>query len=178
MSPWCSDLSLVPTAGQEDQVSLIWIKESGRENQGRPRDWAINDLPKVKGLVSSKVKIWTQVFCLNVESWSLYSAAVIHSTSGSALESMAAATSEEGAVLGLCCAAGWGGGFSAYDTHASLVAELRSRSYRLSSCDEWACCSVAYEILVPRLGIEPTSPVLEDNSQPLDHQGRPSSLYL
>lgn len=106
MSLWRWDLSLVPTAAQEDQVSLIWIKESGRENQNRPKDWAINDLPKVKGLVSSKVKIWTQVFCLNVESWLLYSTAVIHSTSGSALASMAAATLGEGAVLGLCCAVG------------------------------------------------------------------------
>ena len=66
---------------------------------------------------------------------------MIHSTSGSALASMAAVTLGEGAVLGLCCGVG-SGGVSSYDTHASLVVEQCSISYRLSSCDAWAHCSI------------------------------------
>ena len=41
-----------------------------------------------------------------------------------------------------------------------------------------ALSPIAPGILVPQLGIEPASPALEGGSQPLDHQGNPSSLVL
>lgn len=177
MSPWCSDSAArLATPGQEDQVSLIWIKESGRENRGRPRDWATDDLPKVKGLVSSKVKIQTQVFLSRRRELM----ALFHSCDPLYL---GVSISIRGScyIRRRCCAGSllwcWGA-ISSYDTHSSLVVEQCSRQYRLSSCDVWACCSTAHGILVPRLGIEPTSPALAGYSQLLDHRGRPSSLYL
>ena len=60
---------------------------------------------------------------------------------------------------------------------ASLVVEQRLQTRRLSSCVSRA------QLLrgmwdPPRPGLEPVSPALQADSQPLHHQGSPRILYI
>ena len=60
---------------------------------------------------------------------------------------------------------------------ASLAAEHRLQTRRLSSCGAWAQLLRGMWDL-PRPGLEPVSPALAVDSQPLRHQGSPKSeLY-
>ena len=60
---------------------------------------------------------------------------------------------------------------------ASLVAEHRLRTHRLSSCGSQAQLLHGMWDL-PRPGLEPMSPALVGDSQPLHHQGSPFPTFL
>ena len=60
---------------------------------------------------------------------------------------------------------------------ASLVAEHRLQTRRLSSCGSWAQLLCGMWDL-PRPGLEPVSLHWQADSQPLHHQGSPTCLFL